>query len=525
MTLKREFRPRRETKYKMSPFNSTPNIVNNPFPVSRAKRIAELHKADSSRDANSIANELGTTTKQVKKELKRIAEREENGKGTTNILCCIQNKDGSYYIRESIRELLVNYYGSLFGVVAALLLSICYDGNDLIPLNYITLSLCHPDNQVRLQWGQRIDTSLSKVVRRHLENDCPFCFVHAHQVQGSRVYSCSYFSFGSEIEAKLLDLDVRDSRNVNVFTGLPHEITCAEPEFSHQGEIEKVQRLLLDQDLDYKDLLDRRMPNLLESINDLKLTGGHRAKLQTILNKLLYQPRPIYSSVENTDRLYPRGASVLSLHRELRSSLFEGFCQFDLKHAQLSIVAMLWNDPVLKALLEEGELWKRQVQMSGLDKDTLKKISYSLVFGSPLHSTVLNRFGKDRYDSAMESCQKSSLVRALSRGFSRHLTKVKNEKRCVDAFGVNLFDRPIKGKTKGPFYRSIIARQAQSYEIMIMTRVLNLLFQKGVPVWMFLHDGVIIPRDAEVFYDDCLQVAREAGAMHGIQIEMSREIL
>lgn len=93
--------------------------------------------------------------------------------------------------------------------------------------------------------------------------------------------------------------------------------------------------------------------------------------------KPFYQPSKEQKSV----RIFPLNSSILSLKRNLRKRICKGLVEFDLRSAQLAIIAKLWKIASLTDFLKSGKsIWE---ELGGYfdDKDEAKKFLYALIFG------------------------------------------------------------------------------------------------------------------------------------------------
>ena len=202
----------------------------------------------------------------------------------------------------------------------------------------------------------------------------------------------------------------------------------------------------------------------------------------------------------------------------------QGHVEFDLHHAQLAIVAKIWNIPSVDAFLSSGRsLWKELVAHMGLTnissetyedvKWFLKKYTYATIFGmneenlTKGNTARINRLKKLGIKSAAkkvsgldndlaafgvenagEKFTSYPLIADLLAARDRMLKTIKNSIGMHNAYGQLIVVKP------GFDERDVLAQVAQSYEMYLLNPILE--YVKHNKEYMSIscqqHDGVSI---------------------------------
>lgn len=236
-----------------------------------------------------------------------------------------------------------------------------------------------------------------------------------------------------------------------------------------------------------------------------------RVEFNTLVD-IKRQVKPIYapSPAGNTDRLFARNVSYMSLKRDTRSILTNAWSDYDLKYSQVAICAMSCGiDDVNEFLASGGDFWKYVFDCIGIDyslrisnphlfaelKKLIKKAVYSLLYGMDMQhvkwNLARNKLLKQYAPDVAERFSQCKLINSLFEGMQRRRVDVMK----VGA-GVTCFGRLIKievdedGETN---VNSILAQQAQAIELSLLLPVVDLAKatnQFEILVWC--HDGFII---------------------------------
>lgn len=123
------------------------------------------------------------------------------------------------------------------------------------------------------------------------------------------------------------------------------------------------------------------------------LPSPAREEELTKLRRIKLQPKPFYgpSKEGKTVRVTALGQSIPRLRNEIKASILMGWTTFDLRNAQLAIVAVDWSIPSLKTWLEDpkNQTWNAIASVLprlsfNQAKPVLKEIVYALVYGATL---------------------------------------------------------------------------------------------------------------------------------------------
>jgi len=223
-----------------------------------------------------------------------------------------------------------------------------------------------------------------------------------------------------------------------------------------------------------------------------------------ILRGVHDQPKPIYTTVEYSTRIFATNDSVLRLHRDVRKVLTQDWITADLRSAQLAIVAKVWDVPEIKDYLAAGaSIWPDLCTHMGVPftpdhKATMKRALYAITFGAgrrKMHSLLAEDFNDGR--NAYDRFRWHKVIRAMLIARSRQLKMIRNMRGSYDAFGRFL---PLRKKAKEGYWflfdnaRSILACIAQSYELLLLQPVIDAAFDQkdrrhGFKLMTWLHDG------------------------------------
>ena len=100
---------------------------------------------------------------------------------------------------------------------------------------------------------------------------------------------------------------------------------------------------------------------LIETLPEEKNLEKKRVRCLKLLKKIGVNPKPAFrtSLKGNTVRIFENnGHAYLALKRDVRKALTRDWIEYDLKSAQLAIVAKLWNLPIITDFLRNGkDIW------------------------------------------------------------------------------------------------------------------------------------------------------------------------
>ncbi|MDT0631324.1 hypothetical protein [Rubrivirga litoralis] len=226
-------------------------------------------------------------------------------------------------------------------------------------------------------------------------------------------------------------------------------------------------------------------------------TEARRAARAT-LRRIEDQPVPFYSPSTrgNTVRLFDQG-SIAGLKKEVRHALMAGCVEFDLKSAQLAIIARLWDVPVVARFLEGGgDIWGALYAHLGIapkdqaaTKPTLKTALYALCFGAGDRRIKGElTMGLETYCEAPHAFLDHEIIQALRAARDAQIEAVAEAGGAWDVYGVwrstDCKDTPEKNA------RSVLAQLAQAAELHLVFPVIELAREtRDFQVVLWQHDG------------------------------------
>ncbi|WP_148234879.1 hypothetical protein [Deinococcus maricopensis] len=241
-----------------------------------------------------------------------------------------------------------------------------------------------------------------------------------------------------------------------------------------------------------------------------------KAKRGYVSQMLSYLPdtfEPFYEAKGDTHRIYTNGTSLQNLPSTVRKAILAPSKNYDLKAAQLAIMAKHWEVSELQALLENGEVWNTLCLSLGVpigEKGKIKRLVYSTAFGmSPdnlaiLYGQALGQLNSDatknrpdekaraHYLNLLES---NKYLGALLQGRKRAAKRISSTKTARDADGKEHKPRDFsKSMVGGGKYRSMLAFEMQSREKWLMQPVIDFAQENEgkMLITLWLHDGVYI---------------------------------
>jgi hypothetical protein len=224
-----------------------------------------------------------------------------------------------------------------------------------------------------------------------------------------------------------------------------------------------------------------------------------RRQQLALLKNIYEQPQPFYepSGKGKTARIFG-GGSVTALKGVVRKAWTKGWAKADLKSSQLTINAMLWDVPEVKAFLRDGtrSIWTvlyEHRELKGEEaeraKPALKEAMYSLCYGRKAR-----RIGSELTDGLEKAGIKRRggrftrhpLMKALIKGRDRAMEKILRDGGGYTCFGQWLSAMDHKDRT-------ILALISQAVELKIMHVVFEIANKtKDFTITLFQHDGFAI---------------------------------
>lgn len=277
----------------------------------------------------------------------------------------------------------------------------------------------------------------------------------------------------------------------------------------------------LPSNLFYKIL--QNMPAALEIAN--KLPAGKRDRQIDILNTVLDQYQPFYKPTAGSTRIFAFNENMLGLQKGIRRALTAGWCECDLKSAQLAICAKTWNLPkVQKFLKDKGNIWDSLFDHFNLKRDEdIKKLFktalYAVMYGAGRNRIrqILEILSDDAYLTFLSH----PLIKVIWRARREQLSKIRKNDGATNCFG-----KFISTKEFSP--KSILAQLAQAYEINLLYPALKLAkLDKRFHIVLWQHDGFSVyclrKEDKEMIKFNVKYKIDERAVQLGINTELEIE--
>lgn len=229
---------------------------------------------------------------------------------------------------------------------------------------------------------------------------------------------------------------------------------------------------------DYLDRFDACYP---KATFPKKAHATSTAKRQLV--RIQDNPRPIYSPVKASPRLFSLRTALTTVRSDVRRVLTQGWYEYDLRAAGLSIAASEWNVPELREFLESlkgKSVWEQLADDLGLDvtkvKDGLKRGLYALLYGG----------GEETVGASMKKggCDEESVKKFLEHEIVK---KIKEGRYWV----LHMLERNTIEDEKDLL--TALASDIQRKELSLISPVYELL--KGnndVTVMLYQFDGLTI---------------------------------
>jgi len=215
---------------------------------------------------------------------------------------------------------------------------------------------------------------------------------------------------------------------------------------------------------------------------------GHANRELDILEFIQFElSQPLYRGVKKSSRIFGVGKSIVSLERSVRKALTVGWYEADLKNAQLAIIAKTWGIKKLQRYLETGVSFWKYLEVTGLEKDLLKTLTYSVCYGAMKKRLYLEAQGAGKTVADVDNFLSLPLVRSIWRARRKQFRVIKENGGAIDYFGKFL---SLKDRNK----RSVLAQCAQAYELALLEPVFDWFERNknknyGCVITLFQHDG------------------------------------
>ncbi len=241
-------------------------------------------------------------------------------------------------------------------------------------------------------------------------------------------------------------------------------------------------------------------------------------------------PKPMIHTVEKTARLYGSYPSLLSIRKDVRRQLTRGWYEYDLKSAQLAIVAKKWGVTDLQVLLEtQGSAWAYLADELGVDLQTikpdLKTAIYALVFGAEKHNVKRALLSSGQPDSLYEKFEAIPIIQDLFDAREEEIEKIMQElcsSNLAERFGI---ESRYLGDNTRKSAKQVLARRAQQTELRLLAPVYQLAEpnKKVFKVTLYQFDGFTVSyktKSITKWESKIKQVVKDTAAQMDIHTEL-----
>ena len=258
----------------------------------------------------------------------------------------------------------------------------------------------------------------------------------------------------------------------------------------------------------FSSVVSKHRPAAWSYVNGMR-AGRSKVMTEKALHRIMIDPKPLLRPVENSVRAFSHQASLTTVKREVRKILTRDWVEYDLRYAQLAIVARLWRIPELLEFLEGNTSpWThltRTLAPSASDKeqakDIIKNALYALIFGSS-EKRAMEIIGKLDNPPSKQEFFSIDLIDWLFQARERQLQKITDEGFAVTFYGKEILAPKNEGGrrwwTDQPENaRSILAQQAHAIEMELITQIYDVLEDRPDDATIMLNqfDGVSVRYD------------------------------
>lgn len=264
----------------------------------------------------------------------------------------------------------------------------------------------------------------------------------------------------------------------------------------------------------------QRLPDAYEVANDI-VHPRRRERAYRALRAMADQPQQYYapSSEGRTVRLFGHNAGLVSLPREVRKTVLQGYTSVDLKAAQLAIVATLWDVPSVKRFLHQRidgrSIWMDLCEMlalpyTGENKRGVKQLVYAICFGggSRRKTDAINTTARQAFPEVPDLAKRFMglpMIADLYQARQRAAKEIEANQGGRDCFGNWIPLQAGYGKAA-----SVLACQAQAVELRLLWPVVEVARtsdELDIVCWLF--DG------ASLAFSDASKQARLLSKLQG----------
>lgn len=260
-----------------------------------------------------------------------------------------------------------------------------------------------------------------------------------------------------------------------------------------------------------------------------------RAQTLSALSDIKRHAMPLLRAVRNSPRAYSvRPRSLLTVKSEVRKVLTQEWVDYDLKSAQLAIVAKRWRIPDVEQLLASGaSVWAHLSAELGLQpshKRWLKKALYSVVFGMSNKRIAAIFDEKTGIAGVGKRFLALELVRSVRRARDKEVAFLrKTAFEGFTALGKRVpIPSGVSSAERAKAARGFLAEDAQSVELLLLMPVYRLAKQTDqFKVMLYQFDGFTVKyedkRSAAHWHRRIVQAVQEEVDHQGVITSLESE--
>lgn len=259
-----------------------------------------------------------------------------------------------------------------------------------------------------------------------------------------------------------------------------------------------------------------------------------RQRALTYLARIAVRPKPLLRAVADSPRPFGTGMSLLGVKSSVRRVLTQGWVDYDLKNAQLAIVAREWGIEELQAFLASGQsIWSfltESLDVPASAKPVLKTAVYSLLFGRPKGRISASLDAESGLPGLGQRFFSLPLMKVAYRAREGQLKRVKSDHGGSTSLGKTI---PIPYGSGRPAEwvagaRSILAQQAQAVELQLVHPVYVLArTTKAFDIMLYQFDGFTVKyrdkRNCALWHQRILAEVDRHAANLGVHTRLEHE--
>lgn len=272
--------------------------------------------------------------------------------------------------------------------------------------------------------------------------------------------------------------------------------------------------------------------------------AASRSQSLGILLAMRLQPLQYYaaSRKDKTRRIFPAHTGFGMLPHAVVAVLARDWYDFDLRNAQLAIVASLWNVPAVTAfLIHGGRIWEELCQhldwpQDAAHKKPVKTALYAIIYGARdrnLPQLIAEEHANHPALAAMgpavfvKRLLRHPLIAALIQRRDARMAEVEAQGGSYDCYS-EYIPLPYKADPRGlrrPQASSVLAQEAQAMEFAIVSAAFELAqTTKEFTIIHWAHDGFTISirdqRRAASWIAKIIASVNERAANYGVCTEL-----